>query len=242
MFQVSTVPPPPRGPRTGIVVVGAVAILAASLLTLWPPPGFEGAAPSGGIFDEPAPPAEPPSGSEPASSRASEHTAVSGNEPAPNERSAVTSPAAAPTPPSGHENPPGAEGTSAASPAPSSVAPTQPQPSASADAFERGRKLEAQGKRRQAQSLFESTAEHEAPHSPLLSHLAYLYLNQGKNVDAASFAARAVQTDPTNSEGWIVLGAAKSELGERNAARDAYRNCAQQGRGSYVSECRRMLR
>jgi hypothetical protein len=72
--------------------------------------------------------------------------------------------------------------------------------------------------------------------------LAFGYLNRGRNNDASTYAARAVEIDPTNSEGWIVLGAGKSELGDRKAAKEAYRKCVELGRGPYVAECKRMVR
>ena len=72
--------------------------------------------------------------------------------------------------------------------------------------------------------------------------MAFDYLNKGRNAQAADYAARAVESNPRNSEGWIVLGAAKHELGDRKAAREAYKQCVEQGVGEYVAECRRMLR
>jgi len=76
----------------------------------------------------------------------------------------------------------------------------------------------------------------------LLSRLAFLYLNQGDNAKAATLAEHAAKADETNSEAWIVLGAAQFQLGERQAAKEAYRSCADKGKGQYVVECRRMLR
>jgi Tfp pilus assembly protein PilF len=77
--------------------------------------------------------------------------------------------------------------------------------------------------------------------SSVSSRLAFGYLNRGKNPEAATFAARAVEADPSNSEGWIVLGAARQSLGDRKGANDAYRKCAELGRGEYVPECKKML-
>jgi Tfp pilus assembly protein PilF len=74
----------------------------------------------------------------------------------------------------------------------------------------------------------------------VLSHLAFGYLNRGDNQQAADFAARAVAIDPTSSEGWIVLGAARDALGDGKSARDAYRKCVELGQGDYVQECRRV--
>jgi cytochrome c-type biogenesis protein CcmH/NrfG len=67
-------------------------------------------------------------------------------------------------------------------------------------------------------------------------------LNQGRPADAISYAARAIQADESNSEGWIVLGAARWQTGDRKAAKEAYRSCAERARGAYVVECKRMLR
>lgn len=75
-----------------------------------------------------------------------------------------------------------------------------------------------------------------------LSRKAFGYLNKGRNGDAAKFAARALEADNSNSEAWIVLGAARFELGDHKGAKDAYRSCVERGRGGYVAECRRMLR
>jgi CheY-like chemotaxis protein len=117
-----------------------------------------------------------------------------------------------------------------------------PEAPAAKDILAQGQKLEAQGKAKQALSLYEAAAEQMPTDSNVLSRLAFGYLNRGRNSDAASFAARAVQADPTNSEGWIVLGAARDQLGDRKGAKDAYRKCADQGRGSYTTECRNMVR
>jgi Tfp pilus assembly protein PilF len=81
------------------------------------------------------------------------------------------------------------------------------------------------------------------PNSSLaLSRLAFGYLNRGENEQAMQFASRAVAIDPTSSEGWIVLGAAQHATGEREKAREAYRNCVEHGQGDYITECRRMAR
>jgi len=95
---------------------------------------------------------------------------------------------------------------------------------------------------KQALALYESAAARLPSNSLVLSRLAFAYLNRGRNNDAAEYAARAVEIDPTNSEGWIVLGAGKYQTGDRKAAKDAYRKCVELGRGTYVSECKRMVR
>lgn len=111
-----------------------------------------------------------------------------------------------------------------------------------ATVLERARKLEEQGKTRQALALYEAAAARLPKNSTVLSRLAFGYLNGARNSDALAYAARAIELDPSNSEGWIVLGAAQDALGDRKAAREAYRKCAELGRGTYVAECKRMVR
>jgi hypothetical protein len=77
--------------------------------------------------------------------------------------------------------------------------------------------------------------------SEALSGLAMYYLNQGKNQKAKERAEEAVRADPQSSEGWIVLGASLSALGDAPGARRAYQECAQ-FEGKYMGECKRMLR
>ncbi len=173
---------------------------------------------------------------------------------------AVAAPVPAPTvaPPSAPVNvattPPSAatlapeQPPAAAAPAPAAVpqAPVAPADSAAVapnveDLLGRARKLE-DSKPKQALSLYEQAAQLVPTNTAVLSRLAFGYLNRGRTADAADYAARAVAQDETNSEGWIVLGAAKHELGDRKAAREAYKKCVDLGRGSYVEECRRMVR
>lgn len=74
-----------------------------------------------------------------------------------------------------------------------------------------------------------------------LSALAFINLNRGRNHEAAQLAERAVAANPRNAQGWIVLGAARDALGQRAAAREAYRNCVEHGVGRWVRECRQLL-
>lgn len=76
--------------------------------------------------------------------------------------------------------------------------------------------------------------------SEALSALGFIFLNRGDNRQAADLAQRAVTADPTNSEGWITLGAARQGLRDETGAREAYRACVEQGRGRYVNDCRQM--
>ena len=147
------------------------------------------------------------------------------------------SPAAEPAAPTAAPAP---DGETAAPPAAAGDSNTALAPTVE-ELLGRARKLE-DSKPKQALSLYEQAAALVPTNSAVLGRLAFGYLNRGRMADAADYAARAVAQDPTNSEGWIVLGAAKHELGDRKAAKEAYRKCVELGRGSYVEECRRMVR
>ena len=98
------------------------------------------------------------------------------------------------------------------------------------------------GGRARAVAVYEKALELNPDGSEALSKLGFIFLNRGSNKKAAEYAARAVENDPTSSEGWIVLGAARHVLNDYEGAREAYRRCVEQGKGDYVIECRRMLR
>jgi hypothetical protein len=74
-----------------------------------------------------------------------------------------------------------------------------------------------------------------------LADLAFILLNRGNNAEAADLAGRATAIDPTNSKGWITLGAARQGLRDNAGAREAYQACVDRGEGRYVSDCRAML-
>lgn len=105
--------------------------------------------------------------------------------------------------------------------------------------LERARK---QGVRKSAESSYQQALTIHPTGSEALSGLAMLYLNQGKNPQARDRAREAVRADPGNSEGWIVLGAAYTGLGDAASARAAYAKCAALSGGKFVAECRRMVR
>jgi len=73
-----------------------------------------------------------------------------------------------------------------------------------------------------------------------LAELGFLYLNRGDNRRALEYAERAVAADPTSSQGWITVGAAK-QARDPAGAREAYRNCVERGVGRYVRDCRQMM-
>ncbi|HTU57036.1 MAG TPA: hypothetical protein VMF89_01360, partial [Polyangiales bacterium] len=120
--------------------------------------------------------------------------------------------------------------------------PASEAPSNADQVLAKGRSLEQRGKKQDAINLYAKAAEEGSANSQMLSRMAFLYLNQGKNALAETAAKRAADADETNSEAWIVLGAALDGLGKKPAAEQAYRNCAQKGQGQYVTECKRMLR
>ena len=75
-----------------------------------------------------------------------------------------------------------------------------------------------------------------------LARQAFGLLNRGQNQRAAELAQQAVAADPTSSQGWITLGAARQAMGDSAGAREAYNQCVSQGQGQYVRECRLMMR
>jgi len=99
-----------------------------------------------------------------------------------------------------------------------------------------------QGYRRAAESSYLQALSIQPEGAQALSGLAMLYLNLGKNKDARDRAQAAVKVDPSNSEAWIVLGAALSSLGDSSGANAAYARCAELPSGKYVPECRRLVR
>ncbi|HET8938745.1 MAG TPA: response regulator [Polyangiales bacterium] len=136
--------------------------------------------------------------------------------------------------------PPAADSNQAAS-----AKTAQPSPSGTASAAQtlsKGQSLEKKGRTKEALALYTKAVEDGAASSQLLSRIAFVYLNQGKNALAETYAQHAADADSTNSEAWIVLGAAQDQLGKKTAAQQSYRNCAAKGQGQYVVECKRMLR
>ncbi len=111
-----------------------------------------------------------------------------------------------------------------------------------AELVERAKKLDRSRKRAEALVLYQQAIDINPNGHEALSKVAFHYLNQGKNQEAAEYAARSLQFDPSSSEAWIVLGAAKYALKDRTGAQEAYRKCTEMGKGPYVRECRRMLR
>lgn len=131
---------------------------------------------------------------------------------------------------------------------PAEAAPAEPVAEAPVADFDEAaykkalRRARQQGFRRSAEKVFEEALAINPNGADALGGLAMLLLNRGKNQDAAQRALQAVTIDPSNSEAWIVLGAARGALGDKPGSREAYQTCAQKGKGKYVKECKRMLR
>ena len=107
-----------------------------------------------------------------------------------------------------------------------------------ADLIEVGHEFARKNRTNEALEAFRRALDLEPNGVAALGGIAYVYLNLNDAATAKLYATRTLQSDPTDSQGWIVLGAALEQLGDRLAAREAYRRCATEGTGSYVAECR----
>jgi tetratricopeptide (TPR) repeat protein len=129
---------------------------------------------------------------------------------------------------------------SLAEPPPPAAAPTPAAPSP--EYIEALGAARAAGFKRNAEQSYLKAIEIDPRGAEALGGLAMFYLNQGKNDAARARAMETVAIDPKSSEGWIVLAASLSALGDEVGARKAYQECALLEEGKYVSECKRMLR
>lgn len=102
--------------------------------------------------------------------------------------------------------------------------------------------LRGRGRRAELSAAYEQILTVYPDATDVLRKLAYLHLDTRNNARAHELAVRATTLEPTNAEGWIVLGAAREGLGDRPGARDAYRRCAALGEGEFSNECRRLVR
>lgn len=102
--------------------------------------------------------------------------------------------------------------------------------------------LAARGANRQI-PLLERAIELRPTGSEALARLSYILVSRPGRANlerARDLAERATAVDPTNAQAWLVLGAARSELGDRVGARAAFEACVEQGQGRFVAECRAM--
>ena len=67
-------------------------------------------------------------------------------------------------------------------------------------------------------------------------------LARGAKARALGLANQAVNSNPTDADAWLILGAALQASGNAGGARDAYRNCVARAQTPNVSECRLLLR
>jgi Flp pilus assembly protein TadD len=65
-------------------------------------------------------------------------------------------------------------------------------------------------------------------------------LERGKLADAIEAGERSVALDPTDSEAWLILGAAYQEKGNIKDARRCYKACIEQGKRGPKYECMAM--
>jgi tetratricopeptide (TPR) repeat protein len=170
---------------------------------------------------------------------------------APSEGSAARAVGALAPPPSAaraQAEPSAASAAIAATPAPGAAAHVAEPEASSAtppsydELLEVGRAFARKGQNEQAREAFQRALEAQPNAAPALAGMAYVYLNMGDRGMAKLFATRTIDADATNSQGWIVLGAALEMLGDRAGAREAYRKCASDAVGSYVAECRSLAR
>jgi CheY-like chemotaxis protein len=130
--------------------------------------------------------------------------------------------------------------------APVAAAPVAPAPAAAGETYESvlAEAVAARGAARQIPLLERAIALNPSG-ADALARLSYIYVGRGGrgNLEQArTYAERATAADPTSSQGWLVLGAARGELGDRVGARAAYQSCVDSGQGRWVTECRAMLR
>jgi len=105
-----------------------------------------------------------------------------------------------------------------------------------------GVKLARKGRSKDALRVLEQARGLRPSGGHVLSELAFLHLNKGRNEEAGELAGRAVAVDPTISMAWIVLGAARDAKRDKSGAKAAYAQCAALPIDEYVRECRRLAR
>jgi hypothetical protein len=130
----------------------------------------------------------------------------------------------------------------APAPEPAAVAAIAPPAAPAAPIADAATELAAAKRLRGARKIEALTAFVTAnpTNAEALALLGFEYLQRSNNRRALEFAERAVAIDPTSSQGWITVGAAKGGLGDGAGAREAYRNCVERGVGQFVRDCRAM--
>ena len=134
---------------------------------------------------------------------------------------------------------------------PPSAAP-EPQPMASAAASETPRPAESASANPPADAAAPrasaavptatATATETAPKPQgSLVQQAQRALESGQIGVAIDLARRATQANPGSADAWLMLGAAYQAAGNAGAARAAFQQCAQNGRGPAAEECKNLL-
>jgi hypothetical protein len=67
-------------------------------------------------------------------------------------------------------------------------------------------------------------------------------LEQGKVGLAIELGEHAVELDPTDADGWLILGAAYMQRGDNKNARRCFASCVKQATAGAKKECAAMLR
>jgi len=97
-----------------------------------------------------------------------------------------------------------------------------------------------QRNRKKKQELLRQAIELDPAGDEALASLAMMLMERGKTrLEALDLANRAVEANPDNGLGWLVIGYVKQVIGKTAEAKDAYRKCANcSGPKRYVRECR----
>jgi hypothetical protein len=120
-------------------------------------------------------------------------------------------------------------------------APAEPQPQAETAGYDEVLELaRMQRNRRQKEELLRQAIELNPEGDEALATLAMMLMERGKTrTEALDLATRAVDANPDNGLGWLVIGYVKQVIGKAAEAKDAYRKCAGcSGPKKYVRECR----
>jgi predicted Zn-dependent protease len=84
----------------------------------------------------------------------------------------------------------------------------------------------------------DGAAEAESPVGSETIIRAQRMLERGKADQAIELATRYTQARPQEAFGWLILGAAREQKGDRAKARETYRTCGRVAKGAHVGECR----
>jgi hypothetical protein len=200
---------------------GPVEMPQLATSTTTPPATTEAAPPA---TTEAAPPATtevaPPATTE---GRAARHHRGSRRPPPPRSRRPPPPRSRRPPPPRSRRPPP----PRVAPPATTETAPAETYESVLAQA------VAARGAARQM-PLLQRAIELNPNGADALARLSYIYIQRPGRANmeqARSLAERATAADPTNSQGWLVLGAARSELGDSRRRACRVRRLRRAGHG-----------